>query len=395
MKTNILIEAETKLVTALMVYQQFVDFEKIGEISVRFRLTKNIRADDLKWADIFLSVRSQNLLSTYYANICEKYGIIHCVLLDDNLFIQIRKDRYMKSRQKELRKILNKTDCLFVCNELLGKKITKECKVQRVVKTDTTVLPAEIKKRKKPDELTYKIVYYSNDGSNDYFSQVILPALSLIKLDSKVEVHCIGMKQIEYDVDNCIIKYIPHLSFLEFRKYLSSQGFSAGLAPLPQCDGFSEYKYINKYIEFSIAGIPGIYSDTHPYKGTIHHQQNGILTGNSTSEWSKAIASLVKDRELQERIVSTSQSELYNYYSSRGNWNRICSQFPEICKYKSPYIEKLNISKWVVFQYWIFWIMEKFNSVHRNFRALGIMGLYERIKEYFLLSKQVPIQEGK
>ena len=100
MKTNILIEAETKLVTALMVYQQFVNFEKIGEISVRFKSTKNIRADDLKWSDIFLSVRSQNLLSTYYADLCKKYGIIHCVLLDDNLFIQRRKDRYMKSRQK-------------------------------------------------------------------------------------------------------------------------------------------------------------------------------------------------------------------------------------------------------------------------------------------------------
>lgn len=395
MKTNILIEAETKLVTALMVYQQFVDFEKIGEISVRFKSTKNIRTDDLKWSDIFLSVRSQNLLSTYYADLCKKYGIIHCVLLDDNLFIQRRKDRYMKSRQKELRKILNKTNCLFVCNELLGEKIAKECKVQRVVKSDTTVLPAEIKTRKEPDGLHYKIVYYSNDGSNDYFSQVILPALSLIELDGKVEIHCIGMKQIGYDVDNCIIKYIPHLSFSEFREYLSSQGFSAGLAPLPQCDGFSEYKYINKYIEFSAAGIPGIYSDTHPYKGTIHNKQNGILAGNSTVEWSQAIASLVKDRELQEHIVTTSQDELHNYYSSKSNWNRICRQFPEICKYKSPYVEKLKISKWVVLRYWIFWIMEKFNSVHRNFRELGIKGLYERIKEYFGLSKQVPIPEGK
>lgn len=388
-KTRILIECETYVQTAIETYNSFKLFEQYGHIEVIMKLTRKITKEDIKWCDILCSIRSENLLSTYFAQICNQYGRFHIVLLDDNLFIQQRTDYFMRKRQSELGKILDITNILIVSNDLLGKKIVSEYKVSKYVRIDTAVDKKDIHRFKKNTvNSSRKMVYYSNDGSNNYFNTVMLPILDKYtnKTNENCEVHCIGMDKIVIENDRVDIVYVPHMSLGEFRKYLANTGFVLGLAPLVCEDGFSEYKYFNKYIEFSMAGIPGLYSNTSPYNSIIRNGYNGFLCGNE-AEWIQAINLLLSDQDIACEIAGNSQENLREEFSSKQVYNRLIQELPELNSYIS---NGKSIPPIVTYRlrYYVFCLCEKINSVYRVLINTGIRGLMNRTRQYFILKIQ-------
>ena len=52
-------------------------------------------------------------------------------------------------------------------------------------------------------------------------------------------------------------------------------------------------------MEYSVLGIPGIYSSIGPYKECISHEKNGLLVySNSPDEWTENIIRLIEDENL-------------------------------------------------------------------------------------------------
>lgn len=388
-KTRILIECETYVQTAIETYNSFKLFEQYGHIEVIMKLTREITKEDIKWCDILYSIRSENLLSTYFAQVCTQCGRFHIVLLDDNLFIQQRTDYFMRKRQSELGKIMNITNALIVSNDLLGRKIVSEYKVSRYVRMDTAVDKNEIHQLKKNTVNNHKrMVYYSNDGSNNYFNTVMLPILDKYtkETNENCEVHCIGMNKIAVVNDRVDIIYVPHMSLNEFRKYLADTGFVLGLAPLICEDGFSEYKYFNKYIEFSMAGIPGLYSNTYPYTSIIRNGYNGLLC-DSEAEWIQAINLLLSNQDIAWEIARNSQNNLREEFSPKQIYNRLVQELPELNSYIS-HGERIPLIATYRLRYYVFCFCEKINSVYRALINTGIRGLINRTKQYFMLKIQ-------
>ena len=382
-KIKILIECETYVQTAIETYDAFKAFEKFGEIEIKIKLTSKVNKSDIMWCDILYSIRSENLLSTYFAKMCKKNGRLHIVLLDDYLFKQERKDFFMRQRQKELGKILNITDVLFSPSQILIDRIKKDYKVTKTVQADTAVESVNIKKTQILFNKDVKrIVYYSNDGSNNYFKMVMMPILDKIvnQQDFKLEIHCIGMQKIDsIDEERLNIKYVPHLSLKDFRTYLETSGFCIGLAPLVRNDGFSEYKYFNKF-------IPGIYSNAYPYISIIEDGENGILCDNE-KDWIENILLLLEKPNLAVKIANKAQEQLKTEFSIEEIYKSIKKQLPEFVSYRAPQkvIRNFKVCK---FKYYVFCFFEKINSVYRVIKKKGIKGLVSRTRQYFILKNQ-------
>ncbi len=89
--------------------------------------------------------------------------------------------------------------------------------------------------------------------------------------------------------------------FDAWRRRALELGISIGLAPLPASD-FHRFKYWNKYLEYGSLGVAGIYSDVPPNADVVRAGATGLLCRNEPSVWHEAIARLIRDRGLRQRI---------------------------------------------------------------------------------------------
>ncbi|MBI4880882.1 MAG: glycosyltransferase [Planctomycetes bacterium] len=82
------------------------------------------------------------------------------------------------------------------------------------------------------------------------------------------------------------------------------RGAHIDLAIAPLADHpFNHSKSDLKWLEYSICGIPGVYSDITPYSGSIVHGQTGLLVENTTAAWVEALELMIGDHELRAAIA--------------------------------------------------------------------------------------------
>ncbi len=92
--------------------------------------------------------------------------------------------------------------------------------------------------------------------------------------------------------------------FIKYKRYcrlLKNAGFSFALVPLIGTS-FNNCKSNIKFLEYSIAGIPGIYSDIEPYRG-IKNGETGILVENNADTWINAIVTLIEDEKRRRQLA--------------------------------------------------------------------------------------------
>jgi glycosyltransferase involved in cell wall biosynthesis len=104
------------------------------------------------------------------------------------------------------------------------------------------------------------------------------------------------------------IEYAPGTSPSEYFMRLANHVVAdIGLAPLKQ-DHFNEAKSNIKFIEYSLAGMPTIASNTGPFAYTISDKFDGILVPDSSDEWYDSIMMLVNSPEYRFKLASNARS---------------------------------------------------------------------------------------
>lgn len=396
MSTHLLIEYHSYTQTVEMVY---IFFERMSEHYSRLEVKKvqanRIKANLVEWADIVLAIRSTDLITTRLAKQCKRSGKLFAYLIDDNLFLH-RIDEFFKRRRiVELRKILNETDVIFTGNEYLFQYICKQSKgTKRWIKIDTAVEKEEITKRKfeETGKKIKKLVYYSSDGSFHDFMVILEPIIK--KISEKIypiqmELYLLGIPKETFSketIGTCKVKLIPHMGLEDFRNFMINEKFDVGLAPLKNNDDLRKCKYFNKYMEFSTAAIPGVYSYCSPYTMVVNNEENGFLC-KTAEEWRMAIELLLTSTETQQRIVDNAQEILKTNFSSQIIEKTLIDQFPEILVYQSSHKEKINMG-FVKYHYIVFCTFEKIFAVVREFRKGGMVSIYKRMKIYINTKKQ-------
>src|SRR5581483_11858752 len=58
-----------------------------------------------------------------------------------------------------------------------------------------------------------------------------------------------------------------------------------------------------KFLDYSVLGIPGIYSRFVPYERTVRHLETGYLASNDTQSWTEAFERLLTDDSLRLNLA--------------------------------------------------------------------------------------------
>ncbi len=86
--------------------------------------------------------------------------------------------------------------------------------------------------------------------------------------------------------------------------------WNVAIAPLED-DAFTRGKSDLKYLDYGALGIPGVFSDVGPYRGTVRHGETGLLAANEPEAWSEALESIVCDAALRKRLRAAATAEVH------------------------------------------------------------------------------------
>lgn len=324
-----------------------------GITSVRSKTVNTITTDDICWCDVILSVRSTSNFDVNLAKYVRRLGKYWILLLDDDflgLDDHYGKDGegYWVARKKALRKLTHHVDCLLAVNELLVEKYVAMGNIPKHALTYTIIEEKEIAKpipneEREADKI--KIALYVNDGTLDMFNRILMPAIPLLceKYSNKLAFYFMALKpDMGKYKDKIEVNYVPHMPYYEFKKYMADMHFDIGLAPLED-SGFSAYKYFNKYVEYTVAGIPGIYSNCRLYRQVIEDGYNGLLCENTPEGWLDALSRFIDNPEFRLQCAHNAQRHIYESFNADSVLEKLVKDIPELRDYHAPECSSGNL----------------------------------------------------
>lgn len=109
---------------------------------------------------------------------------------------------------------------------------------------------------------------------------------------------------------------VPMVDIDKYRRLLTWICADIGIAPLVKNE-FNRGKSNLKYLDYSMAGICGIYQDLEPYNGSVKDNITGILA-DSPMEWYEAIRNLIESPKTRRALALSANHHVMRSYSLSG-----------------------------------------------------------------------------
>lgn len=138
-------------------------------------------------------------------------------------------------------------------------------------------------------------------------------------------------------------------SYEEYAHVLMSLNIDLAVVPLRDTI-LNRCKSHIKWLEYSIAGIPGVWSNVGEYATSIEHGVTGLLAGTETA-WFDAIVSMVEDRNLRIGIARAAQEQVLQRWTLQGNirrWGNLYTQLSSPFTAPVPEPVAVDISQSVI-----------------------------------------------
>lgn len=118
----------------------------------------------------------------------------------------------------------------------------------------------------------------------------------------------------------------------------------AALVPLED-NTFNLCKSNIKWLEYSAAGIAGVFSDIAPYNSSIRNGENGILVNNSADSWFEAMQYLLTNPEAKSAMLEQARREIHEKYSVENLSGKYVEAFNELLgrKYSRSLFSELSM----------------------------------------------------
>lgn len=238
----------------------------------------------------------------------------------DDLITEVPKEHpkheYYKRISKEMIALYKNVDFLIVTTHRLKEKY-------KAYNPNIFILPNlideriwEYNERFNTADKNKIIIGYSGSATHVYDFKPIIGALEYIleKYDN-IKLRFIGYMPEELKKYGARVELISPISpFKEYAMALKQASFSIAIAPLID-NTFNQCKSNLKYLEYSICGYPGIYSNVGPYKDTIKHKETGYLVNNTTEDWIAAFEEFIKNPELREKLAKNAYKDVKENYT--------------------------------------------------------------------------------
>ena len=308
--------------------------------NVRFLSLREIRPKDLEWADNVFFIRPNNIFSYLLSKKAHKIGCFVTVFCDDDLLNLPSSLPSMPWRKNQLKKILGEADLFQSSNAYLCEKYAVYTRTKRCYASDTLIFNEDIEqipKKKSSDDNIIKLVYAAGRDHASIFFFFIAPILPKLeeRYGSHISLTTVGVNPDLSSFANgeMKIEHVEGMPLEKYRNYMREQCFDIGLAPLRDSD-FNKCKYFNKFLEYTLVGTAGIYSNCEPYTLVVRNRENGFLADNTEESWFRTICDAIDDHELRKTCVNNAIELMKMKFSPEMQLKALFEAVPELTKKK-------------------------------------------------------------
>ncbi len=382
--SNILCVYEGETITVSILREIFEKMFFGTSIKYDFKADKSILPNDIDEANVLFLIRSQDFLSHRLVKKAQKSGCFVVLFIDDNLFSLPKDMPSIPWRKTVLQRNLRSADMLvssspYICKLYEGKTRQKRgASISTIVSEDE--LSLAIRKREEKD--CVKLVYAAGGGHEEFFMKYIHPILPELnrKYGKQISITFVGVHPEMCQEDYAFkVNYIKSMPLKKYRQFMRKMDYDIGLAPLEN-NSFNKCKYFNKYIEYSLVGVVGIYSKCKPYTYVIEDEKNGFFADDNEESWFKAICKAIDSEELRNRCLVNAVDQLrsdFNPLEVRENFLR---NMPEVFRKKESGW-RCNTLFWAHVVNKLYRLADTIYLFIFYLRRIGIIGVFKRVQE--------------
>lgn len=379
--SRILLVYERVMPTVELMKEQFGELFDNTQVKYVFKQVLTVIKQDLENTDTLILIRPYNYLSSKIAEEARKCGVYIVFFMDDDMFHLPSNKPCMPWRNKALWKNVKQSDMVLSGNQYIVDMYREYSVKRKGVVIHTTVSANEIKKIPIFEEKRnmIKIIYAAGSDHADLFETYIEPILS--NLDKKygqilsltfVDVH----PDIKIENYRMQINYKAKMPLQEYREYMRKEQFHIGLAPLHD-NSFCKCKYFNKYIEYTLVGTVGIYSNCEPYTLVVEDGVNGKLADNTKENWYDCLETLIENDDMRNNCLSNAINQISSQFCAEEIRKKFILEAPEIFETRNlTTCRSLKIYRQI---YRLFQMMDGAASVFFYLRQFGLLAVVKKI----------------
>ncbi len=309
--------------------------EKEGRVEIRFFPADKKHppgTEHVDWADMLILQRIKSYRWRSYLKHAAGRGIPVVYEMDDNLLEMPRDHPESKSRavsklnRAKFSWFLKRADAVTVSTRPLAEYLRSFNENVFVLRNyvDSPYhgeeLPGpEEAMRDRPEWLT---LGFAGTPSHAPDLQPILKTLQLVhsRQRGRIRFVFIGYTPPSFAGQPDVISEKVVLPYPSYLRTLVRSGIDVAFAPLNR-NFFNECKSNIKCLEYSLAGITGVYSGVEPYRETIIHGTTGFLVEKNTeAAWLQTLAELLDRRELIQETGIRSRQMVCDLFLTRDHY---------------------------------------------------------------------------
>ncbi|MFN7166876.1 MAG: hypothetical protein ACK4NV_07525 [Pannonibacter sp.] len=305
------------------------------------------RADDLAEATVAHFVPTHVIVSRFggggaagIVSACRRRGLPFVMHLDDNLFAVpegLGASKFKKyndpARLGRLRLLCQRAAVIYASTEELARQLTAMDFSPAVVAGRIYCSPPAAPVAYAPPPTP--VIGYMGTAGHAADLDMIVPAISgILEQHPKARFETFGSikmpKALASEFGDRVQARPAAASYLQFISLFQELNWTCGLAPLEDTP-FNACKANTKFIEYTVAGMPCIASDTIVYRQSLA-QGRGLLA-RTPADWFDAMNLLISDRVNAAKIVEAAQSALEHNWSSEAHLvqlESICNLPPDL-----------------------------------------------------------------
>lgn len=389
---HLLLIYENRIATVELLNRVFAYYVKKDMFLVTMKKSISIKKEDIIAADVIFFIRPNYHLACQIGKIAKEMGkfiIVHC---DDDLLNIKDSFHDLPWRKESLIKLLHISDIFSSSSKRIVKKYITFMEKKRSFIFNTSVEQENIVIKNFSQDYfnntSIKVLYAASSTHRLFFEKYINPILEKVvqKYGKRVSFTFIGVKPvIDYEtIKKGQFYFYDSMPLAEYRDFVNSGYYDIGLAPL-EISEFTKCKYFNKYLEYSMAGMMGIYTKTEPYTDVIVNGVNGLLVENDPDEWMSAICHAIDNSSLRAQIILNAQKDILNKFNPDILFEKFITEIPECVHYKTDRMIKHTLKYEMVLRiHKLIYISERI--IEMGYKALqaykqeGSKGVYKKIK---------------
>jgi len=361
-------------------------------ITKRFMKASDVTTKDIDWCDVFVLTRTMDPYSVFLAKRAKESGCFVMSMYDDDLGSMPKSYPMPFYRKNCVRNALGLSEIVATCSPYIQEKYRDLTGGKRAVCVDSVVRPEEIKmipelKTAKEGE-TVKIIYAANPTHIDFFNHFILPIMPKLaqRYAGKISMTFMGVKpELSQFKEKIDIEYWNTMPLDEYRQKVQDGNYDIGLSPLISNE-FTKCKYFNKFIEYAMAGIVGLYSNTIPYTYVVEDGENGFLVDDDPEEWYHCLCRVIDDALLRNRCIRNAQHLLLTRFSPDGAGTKETCGIPEMIQYNAPRTPCRSIQ----LQRLLYLCMPVYDRIYQTIfylSQIGVSGVWNKVKTHIRSNK--------